>query len=146
MSHAACYPIASIGLCFAANISPFNRSVHQWYTLYIIGNYITVGPRLSKPLIIRTVQLTVLLEYFDFKSVFYKSSACSIRVLDHNFEYNWMELTNSLIWILLWCKWDKGVWIIKILLYDVQQLKWMDFFIHRTLIPWQFKTWITNEQ
>ena len=36
----------------------------------------TVGPRLSElrlsePSIIRTVQLTVLLEYFDFKCMFY---------------------------------------------------------------------------
>ena len=37
--------------------------------------------------IIRTVRLTVLLEYFDSKCMFYQSNVCSIRVFDHNFVY-----------------------------------------------------------
>ena len=43
----------------------------------------TVGPRLSEPqlsepLIMQTVRLTVLLEYFEYKCMFYWSSVCSI--------------------------------------------------------------------
>ena len=44
----------------------------QLYNIIIImhGKIDTVGPWLSKLSIIRTVQLTVLLEYFDSKCMF----------------------------------------------------------------------------
>ena len=63
----------------------------------------TVAPESLKPSFIQTTRLTVLLEYFDFKCMFFYSNVCSIRVFYHNFvlcEW-WATLirTNLLIYL-----------------------------------------------
>ena len=67
----------------------------------------------SRASIIWTVRLTVLLEYFVSKCMFYKSSVCSIRVVDYNLYINGLHLSEH----FLWWKWHKGVRIMEVLLY-----------------------------
>jgi len=74
-----------------------------------------IGPQLSEPLIIRTVQLTSIRVFWVQVNVLLEQLSTTLYISE------WVSLirTNSLIRTLLWWNWHKGAQIMEVLLYNL---------------------------